>query len=129
VTDDDPEFEFFVYEDGADPRFSFWMQLDTEGMCLYDRPPEGAGMWLNPDRESDYEPVTPSEDLRKIVAAMLGEGFEAERLDDLPSHEKYFVQVLHGTVEENADALPAPVWHWMHECARNLSSSGGDDGE
>jgi len=117
----DTEFEFFVYEDDEDdPRFSFWMQLESEGMCLYDRPPEGAGMWLSPDRESDYEPETPTDDLREIVAALLGGGFEATRLADLPSHEQYFVQVLHGTVEENPDGLPAPVWHWMHECAAEV---------
>jgi hypothetical protein len=123
MSSDAAEFEFFVYEDGEDPRFSFWMQLESEGMCLYDRPPEGAGMWLSPDRESDYEAVTPTEELREIVAAMLGDGFEAERLDGLPDHERYFVQVLHGTVEENPDGVPAPVWHWMHECASEVADA------
>lgn len=121
ASDADPEFEFFVYEnDFDDPRFSFWLQLEEEGMCLYDRPPEGAGMWLKPDRESDYDPEVPSEDLREIVAALLGDGFEASRLEDLPAHERHFVQVLHGTVDENPDGVPAPVWHWMHDCAAEV---------
>jgi hypothetical protein len=35
---------------------------------------------------------------------------------DLPAHERYFVQVLHGTNATSPGALPTPVWDWMERC-------------
>lgn len=119
------EFVFYLYdtEDPDDPRFSFWIETtDAEGMSLYERPPDGHGMWLKPSEGSDHDAVAPSDDLQRVVAGLLDdEGVPAGRIHDLPSHERYFVQVLHGTIEQNADAIPSPVWGWIHECSEAVA--------
>jgi len=117
------EFEFFVYDD-EEARYSFWMQMGDAGMALYDRPPEGHGMWLSPERDSDYEPETPSEELREIAAKLVAkEQVPTEKIGDLEPHEKHFVQVIHGTVNNEPDSLPDPVWGWMHDCKDEMEET------
>ena len=112
------EFVFYVYDDDADdPRFSFWMEFGDSGMSLYERPPDGAGMWLDPEPGSDHDAVAPSDDLRDAVAELLDDGIDAEVVETLPAHERYFLQVIHGTNVENPGGIPGPVWHWMERCA------------
>jgi len=118
------EFEFYVYEqDDEDPRFSFWVQHGDTGFCVYDRPPEGVGMWLKLERESDYEPSPPSEGLKHALGAVMNGGVDAEVVEALPPHERHFFQVVYGTTEEHPDAIPAPVWDFMHRCADEVSDS------
>lgn len=117
---DDEEFVFYVYEDDfEDPRFSFWLEVpaDGTGMCLYDRPPEGDGMWLDPEIGGDYGAVEPTDEFEQVLAQLMGDGIDAGRLADLPAHEDYFVRVIHGTIDENADGIPNVVWSYLHECA------------
>lgn len=116
------EYEFFVYEDGDDPRYSFWMQVGDSGMCLYDRPPEGAGMWLKPERDSEYDPTKPTDELKDILGMLLRQGVDGERLDDLPPHEQYFAQAIVGSVNEDPDKLPAPIWDFLHHCAAEVNA-------
>src|SRR6056297_747518 len=115
------EFVFYIYDDNdpEDPRFSFWLETsDGEGMSLYERLPDGKGMWLKPSEGSDYGAVEPTAELKAVVAVLVGgESLPVERVVALPPHERYFVQVIHGTVDENPDAIPAPVWGWMHDAA------------
>lgn len=116
---DDHEFVFYLYdEDPDDPRFSFWIETpDGEGMSLYERPPDGAGMWLKPSKGSDHDAAEPTPELQAVAVEMLhGDGVPAERVDDLPPHERHFVQVLHGTNVQNPDAIPAPVFAWVDSC-------------
>lgn len=120
------EFVFYLYEqDADDPRFSFWIETsDAGGMSLYERPPDGAGMWLKPSEGSDHDAVEPSAELKRVIAEFIGgDGVPVERVDELPVHEKYFVQVLHGTIEDNPDAVPDPVWGWMHDCAEEVADA------
>lgn len=125
MTDDElrGEYEFYIYDDDdpTDPRFSFWMYFeDAGGMCLYDRPPEGAGMWLSPERDSDYTPTKPTDEFKEVLADLLGDGVDAGAVAELPAHEEYFFRVIHGTVDENPDGIPDPVWRWMHACAKEV---------
>jgi hypothetical protein len=114
-----PEFEFFVYDDDPDdPRFSFWAQHGDSGVCVYDRPPEGVGMWLKLKRDSDYDAVKPSDELIDIVARSRSESVEPEAVEALPPHERYFFQAIHGTATENPEAIPAPVWEFIDDCER-----------
>lgn len=116
------EFVFYLYdEDEEDPRFSFWLETtDGSGMSLYERPPDGHGMWLKPSQGSDHDAVEPTDELKEIVAALLEDEIPVERLFDLPAHERYFVQLIHGTIDENPDAIPNPVWGWMHDSAEEV---------
>jgi len=120
------EFVFYIYsdEDPEDPRFSFWLETsDGEGMSLYERLPDGKGMWLKPSEGSDYGAVEPTADLKAVIADLInGESLPVERVVELPPHERYFVQVIHGTVDENPDAIPEPVWGWMHDTAAGVES-------
>lgn len=113
------EFVFYVYDDDPDdPRFGFWLETeDGEGMSLYERLPDGDGMWLKPSKGSDYGAVEPSADLKSAIEGLLGDGVSVDAINDLPAHERYFVQVIHGTIDENPDAIPAPVWGWMDHVA------------
>ena len=113
------DYAFYIYEDDPeDPRFSFWMHVeDGNGLSLYERPPEGHGMWLKVEEGSDHERVEPSDSLKGVIADLLDDGVEGGEILDLPPHERYFVQVIHGTVEDNPDSIPAPVWHWMNSVA------------
>lgn len=120
MTDAHVEYTFYVYEqDEDDPRFSFWLEMaDAGGMALYDRPPEGAGMWLCPEQKTDYESTAPSTAFEDVIGELAAGGIDADRLDDLAAHERYFVQVLHGTIAENPDGIPEPVWVYIDECRR-----------
>ena len=120
------EFVFYIYDDeqdSDDPRFSFWLETsDGNGMSLYERLPDGKGMWLKPSEGSDYGAVEPTSGLKNAVADLVSGGQVATQwLTQLPSHEQYFVQTIHGTVEENPDAIPDPVWGWMHDCAEEVA--------
>ncbi|WP_337653208.1 hypothetical protein [Halomontanus rarus] len=118
------EFVFYIYDDDPeDPRFSFWIETThAGGMSLYERPPEGAGMWLKPETGSDHESVDPTDEFEGVIADLMGGGLEGERILDLPAHERYFVQAIHGTAEEDPDAIPAPVWGYMHDVAAERES-------
>jgi len=85
-------------------------------MSLYERPPDGAGMWLKPSEGSDHDAVEPTDELKDVVANLMDSDVSAERVHRLDPHERYFVQVLHGTIEQNAEAIPDPVWSWMNDC-------------
>ena len=116
----DREFVFYIYEDDeVDPRFSFWLETsDGNGMSLYERPPDGAGMWLKPSAGSDHDSVAPTDELKAVVAKLLDSDVSADAVHSLPPHERYFVQVIHGTINEvSADNIPDPVWGWMWDCA------------
>jgi len=117
------EYKFYLYEqDPDDPRFSFWMSLDGAGeMALYDRPPEGDGMWLCPDDNSDYGGQAPSETFENLLGQLMGNGIDVGELTTLPPHEEYFVRVIHGTVEQNPDGIPSPLWAYMHDCHEELA--------
>lgn len=117
------EHIFYVYEqDVEDPRFSFWIETEEAGgMALYDRPPEGAGMWLDPNDESDYDGVDPTEAFEEVVAALLGDGVDAGKVAELPPHEEYFFRVIHGTIDENPDGVPNAIWAYMHDCAEEVA--------
>ncbi|MFW6039656.1 MAG: hypothetical protein ACOC9N_01100 [Gemmatimonadota bacterium] len=119
----DTEFVFYVYDDDPDdPRFGFWLETaDGEGMSLYERQPDGDGMWLKPSQGSDYGAVKPSADLKRTIAELLGDGVSITTVRKLPPHERYFVQVIHGTIEEKPDAIPDPVWYWMNETAAEVA--------
>jgi hypothetical protein len=111
------DFVFYVYDDDPeDPRFSFWLETGDGGMSLYERPPDGEGMWLDPEPGSDYGQVEPSDELRGVVHDLIREGVDTERVAELPAHERHFVQVISGTIEEAEDRIPSPVWHWIHRC-------------
>jgi hypothetical protein len=115
-------FVFYVYDDDEDdPRYSFWLERDERGRSLYERPPDGRGMWLDPDIGGDYEPVEPTEDLKQVIAGMLNAGIDGGEIIDLPAHERHFVQVLHGTNSDKPGAIPAPVWGWMKRCESEVS--------
>lgn len=119
------EFVFYVYDDDPDdPRFGFWLEFDDRtGMSLYERTPEGAGMWLKPSAGSDHDATTPTDELEAIVAELVNtDGVPAKRVDDLPSHERFFVGVIHGTIEQKPDGVPDPVYTWMNECAERVDS-------
>jgi hypothetical protein len=113
----DFEYVFYVYDqDETDPRFSFWMETENSGISLFERPPDGQGMWLNPNDESSYSGTEPTQKFEWAIAALMGDGIEGSELVDLPGHERYFISVVHGTVDENPDAIPNPVWEYMHDC-------------
>lgn len=118
------EFVFYLYdEDDEDPRFSFWVETsDGSGMSLYERPPDGDGMWLKPSEGSDHDAVEPTSGLKTIVAELMGNDVDADRVHDLPPHERYFVQVIHGTIEQNPDAIPDPVWSWMLDAETEVAA-------
>jgi hypothetical protein len=119
------EFVFYVYEDDPDdPRFSFWREGDETGRSLYERPPDGRGMWLDPEIGSDYGSVEPTDDLKRVIAGLLDGGVDGEEIMELPAHERHFVQVLHGTNVDNPGAIPGPVWDWMERCE---SEAAADD--
>jgi len=117
------EFVFYVYDDDDpdDPRFSFWLEGDETGRSLYERPPDGRGMWLDPEVGGDYGSVEPTDGLKQVIAALLDGGVDGEAIMDLPAHERHFVQVLHGTNVDNPGAIPDPVWDWMHSCAEEVA--------
>jgi len=118
------EFVFYIYDDADpdDPRFSFWLETsDGNGMSLYERLPDGKGMWLKPSEGSDYGAVEPTTMLKRVVADLINdEQVSTQWLTQLPPHERYFVQVIHGTVDENPKAIPEPVWVWMHDAAAEV---------
>lgn len=118
------EFVFYIYDDDPeDPRFSFWIETtNAGGMSLYERPPEGAGMWLKPETGSDHSSVEPSDEFEAVIADLMDGGLEGARILELPPHERHFVQVIYGTVEENPDAIPEPVWGYMHDVAEERES-------
>lgn len=121
-------YKFYIYEESEDdPRFSFWMSVDGAGeMCLYDRPPEGAGMWLSPDENSDHGYQEPSEVFEQTIAQLLGDGIDVAKLQDVEPHEEYFIRVIHGTVDENPDGIPDPVWAYMHDCKERFAGENDD---
>jgi hypothetical protein len=117
------EFVFYVYDDDPDdPRFSFWIEGDETGRSLYERPPDGRGMWLDPEIGSDYGSVEPTRELKRVIAGLLDGGVDSEDIIDLPPHERHFVQVLHGTNVDNPGGIPGPVWDWMERCESEVSA-------
>jgi len=117
MSDTSTEFVFYLYDDDPDnPRFSFWLEGDETGRSLYERPPDGVGMWLDPEVGGEYEPVNPTDELKRVIAALLNDGIDGKEILELPAHELHFVQVLHGTNVENPGAIPEPVWDWMIQC-------------
>jgi len=115
-------FVFYVYDDDEDdPRYSFWLERDETGRSLYERPPDGRGMWLDPEIGGDYASVEPTEDLKQVIAGLLNGGIDGGQITDLPAHERDFVQVLHGTNTNNPGGIPAPVWDWMERCESEVS--------
>lgn len=114
------EWEFFVYDKDAQ-RYSLWLQQGDEGVCLYDRPPEGDGMWLSPERDTDKDPVEPSEHLKTLLGELVGqENVEQTEVQVLDAHERHFFEVVHDTANENPDGIPYPVWDWMWGCREEL---------
>jgi len=113
--DNGKRYVFYTYNDSDDdPRFSFWMLMGGHGMSLYERPPDGQGMWLKPNIDSDYDPTEPTDALGDIAADLVGQReVSLERVEELPTHERHFVKVIHGTIDKNPDAVPGPVWAWM----------------
>lgn len=115
---DGHEFVFYIYEqDADDPRFSFWLERDDQGLSLYERPPDGNGMWLKPEVGSDHDAVAPTEAFERVVAGLMHGGVDGAAVHDLPGHERYFVESILGTIEKDPDALPAPVWGYLNDCA------------
>lgn len=104
-------WRFYVYgeDDAGDPLFSFWVNLsDDTGVCLYERN-QGAGKWLSTHHSDDeYQGVPPSDELKDILADIVGTGggVDADRVHALPDHERYFFQVVHGTIEQKNYAPP-----------------------
>lgn len=107
----EPEsWRFYVYgadEDG-DPLFSFWMNIGSNtGVCIYERN-QGAGKWLSTAHsDEEYQGRPPSDDLNDVLRDLTdpdGDGVSAERVDALPDHERYFVQVVHGTITQKDKA-------------------------
>jgi len=106
----DPDgWRFYHYGSDADgePLFSFWMDVDDDtGVCIYERN-AGAGKWLSTDHSDDeYAGVEPSDDLKAVLRDLVGEGVDGDRVESLVDYERYFVQVVHGTIEQKGDAPP-----------------------
>ncbi|ELY96523.1 hypothetical protein C484_00820 [Natrialba taiwanensis DSM 12281] len=118
------EFVFYLYEeDEEDPRFSFWLETsDGSGMSLYERLPDGQGMWLKPSEGSDHGAVEPTDELKAVISELMANDVSADRVHDLAPHERHFVQGIHGTVDQNPDAIPNPVWGWMHDAAEEVEA-------
>lgn len=106
----EPEsWRFYRYgtDDEGEPLFSFWMNIGPNtGVCLYERN-QGAGKWLSTQHDDeDYDGEPPSDELKDILAEIVGTGgsVEGERIHALPDHERYFFQVVHGTIEQKGRA-------------------------
>jgi len=109
------EFVFYIFDEDA-VQYSFWLLTEEDiGLALYTRSPD-SGVWNNPQPKSDYEPVEPTIEFKKIIARFQDDGVELQELEDLPKHEQHFFSVIEGTTDENPEAIPAPVWNWMAEC-------------
>lgn len=107
----EPEsWRFYRYgeDDDGEPLFSFWMNIDdSTGVCIYERN-QGAGKWLSTHHgDEEYAGETPSDLLKEVIRGAIGEdtrGVPAERMHDLPDYERYFFQVIHGTIEQKGKA-------------------------
>ena len=114
-------WRFYRYgrDEGGNPMFSFWMDVDRDtGICLYERGGK-QGRWLDTHHSSDdYAPIRPSDDLRKVLRQLLvsEEGVEAERVESLADHESYFARIIVGTLEDGKD-LPDGVWAFLEDVA------------
>lgn len=100
----EPEsWRFYVYgsDDAGEPLFSFWMNIGPNtGVCLYERN-GGEGKWLSTHHDDEeYQGQPPSEDLKEVLRDLIRDEVAAERVHDLPDHERYFVQSVHGTLAE-----------------------------
>jgi len=106
----EPEsWRFYRYgtdEDG-EPLFSFWMNIGPNtGVCIYDRN-GGVGKWLSTHHDDEeYSGQPPSDELKAVIRAAIGDGHgvESGRIESLPAHERYFFQVIHGTIEQKGKA-------------------------
>lgn len=111
LSEHDPvSWRFYVYgkDDAGDPLFSFWMDLDDDiGVCIYERN-QGAGKWLSTRHDDEeYQGRPPSDELLDVLEDLvIGDGVEGWRVTDLPNHERYFVQIVHGTIEQKGRAPP-----------------------
>lgn len=118
----DPEsWRFYRYGTDADgePLFSFWMNInENTGVCLYERN-QGAGKWLSTHHDDEeYEGEPPSDELKDILREAVGTGgsIDGERVQDLPDYERYFFQVVHGTIEQKGRA-PKELMLFLSEIA------------
>jgi hypothetical protein len=103
-------WRFYVYgeDDEGEPLFSFWMNTGPNtGVCIYERN-QGAGKWLSTVHDDEeYTGKPPSDLLKEVIRGAIGQdtrGVPAERMHDLPDHERYFFQVIHGTIEQKGKA-------------------------
>jgi hypothetical protein len=107
----EPEsWRFYRYgeDDEGEPLFSFCMNInDNTGVCIYDRS-GGHGMWLSTKHDDEeYTGEPPSDLLKEVIRGAIGQdtrGVPAERMHDLPDHERYFFQSIAGTIEEKGKA-------------------------
>lgn len=119
LTHHDPvSWRFYVYgkDDDGEPLFSFWMNIGPEtGVCIYERN-QGAGKWLSTHHgDEEYTGRPPSDELEELLGEVVGTGggIAAERVHDLPDHERYFFQVIHGTIEQKGRAPPELMQYLM----------------
>lgn len=114
-------WRFYRYGEDADgePLFSFWMNLDDNtGVCLYERN-RGAGKWLSTHHDDEeYEGQPPSEELKRVLRDVMGTGgsVDAGRVHALDDYERYFFQVVHGTIEQKGSA-PDELFVFLSEIA------------
>lgn len=121
------EYRFYVYEQCEDdPRYALYLSVVGAGeLCIYDRPPEGAGMWHSTEQASDHSHIDPSDTLVGILGRLAdGERIHVDELEPLAGHERHFVQVVHGTVAQADATLPGEAREFLTRCRDQME---GDD--
>lgn len=117
-------FYYYGDDESGDPLFSFWMNVnETTGVCIYERN-NGAGKWLSTDHdEEEYAAIAPTDELKAALRAAVdpdSEGVKTDRVEYLPSYERFFFQVVHGTIEQKHKA-PEELMAFLEEvCGRAL---------
>lgn len=119
------EFVFYVYDDSPDdPRFSLWVEGNMRGRSLFELPPDGEGMWLKPSNdESEFPSVKATDELEQVLGKLGTGGVDGSEINDLDSHERRFVEAIYGTVQDDPDKIPAPVWNWIERCADEVDDN------